>query len=42
MGDAPPPIAWWAAIPGGLLFAGMILLVIWLAEILAVLLGVPA
>lgn len=36
----PSPIAWWAAIPGGLLFAGCLLLLIWLAEILAVLLAV--
>lgn len=35
-----PPIAWWAAIPGGLLFAGMMFLLIWLAEILAAVLGV--
>jgi hypothetical protein len=35
-----PPIAWWAAIPGGLLFAGMMLLLIWLAEILGALLAV--
>jgi hypothetical protein len=36
------PIAWWSAIPGGLLFAGCLLLLIWLAEILSALLGVPS
>lgn len=34
--------AWWSAIPGGLLFAGVILLLIWLADILSVLLGVAS
>lgn len=42
MHDDPPPIAWWAAIPGGLLFAGVILVFIWLAEILSVLMGVSS